>query len=148
MEQIECSKMSAYKIQTPGNYPEECLHHYDRLFFDPEGGGTTFLQNVGNYSHSDMALHTKGLKSLSIEQLKFVDFQLLYCTENSCYLMLLLYVLNLYWIKTRNKISIPHSNLYLCINLVIIITKINCYFNSSHVINYFAGELTLWHIGT
>jgi len=23
MEQTECSKMSAYKIQTPGNYPEE-----------------------------------------------------------------------------------------------------------------------------
>jgi hypothetical protein len=23
MEQIECSEMSAYKIQTPGNHPEE-----------------------------------------------------------------------------------------------------------------------------
>jgi len=23
MEQTECSEMSAYKIQTPGNYPEE-----------------------------------------------------------------------------------------------------------------------------
>jgi hypothetical protein len=23
MEQIECSETSAYKIQTPGNYPEE-----------------------------------------------------------------------------------------------------------------------------
>jgi len=25
MEQTECSEMSAYKIQTPGNYPEESL---------------------------------------------------------------------------------------------------------------------------
>ena len=27
MEQIECSEMSAYKIQTPGNYPEENIQH-------------------------------------------------------------------------------------------------------------------------
>jgi len=46
-------------------------------FFYPEGEGTTFLQNVGNYSHSDMTLRTTGLKSLCIEKLKFVDFQLL-----------------------------------------------------------------------
>jgi hypothetical protein len=25
MEQIECSETSAYKIQTPGNYPEESI---------------------------------------------------------------------------------------------------------------------------
>ena len=25
MEQIECSETSAYKIQTPGNYPEESV---------------------------------------------------------------------------------------------------------------------------
>jgi len=25
MEQTECSEMSAYKIQTPGNYPEESI---------------------------------------------------------------------------------------------------------------------------
>jgi len=25
MEQIKCSEMSAYKIQTPGNYPEESI---------------------------------------------------------------------------------------------------------------------------
>jgi hypothetical protein len=29
MEQIECSETSAYKIQTPGNHPEENIqHHY------------------------------------------------------------------------------------------------------------------------
>jgi len=27
MEQTGCSETSAYKIQTPGNYPEEIIHH-------------------------------------------------------------------------------------------------------------------------
>jgi len=27
MEQTECFEMSAYKIQTPGNYPEESVQH-------------------------------------------------------------------------------------------------------------------------
>jgi hypothetical protein len=27
MEQTECSETSAYKIQTPGNYPEEDIQH-------------------------------------------------------------------------------------------------------------------------
>jgi len=27
MEQRECSETSAYKIQTPGNYPEESIQH-------------------------------------------------------------------------------------------------------------------------
>jgi len=27
MEQIECSETSAYKIQTPGNYPKESIQH-------------------------------------------------------------------------------------------------------------------------
>jgi hypothetical protein len=27
MEQIECSEMSAYKIPTPGNHPEENIQH-------------------------------------------------------------------------------------------------------------------------
>jgi hypothetical protein len=27
MEQAECSETSAYKIQTPGNYPEESIQH-------------------------------------------------------------------------------------------------------------------------
>jgi hypothetical protein len=25
MEKMECSEMSAYKLQTPGNYPEESI---------------------------------------------------------------------------------------------------------------------------
>jgi hypothetical protein len=31
MEQIECSETSAYKIQTPGNYPEENIVNSDIL---------------------------------------------------------------------------------------------------------------------
>jgi len=27
MEQTECSEMSGYKIQTPGNYPKEGIQH-------------------------------------------------------------------------------------------------------------------------
>jgi len=27
MEQIECSETSAFKIQAPGNYPEENIQH-------------------------------------------------------------------------------------------------------------------------
>jgi len=42
MEQTECSETSAYKIQTPGNYPEENIQHTEhgkslksRKPFDP-----------------------------------------------------------------------------------------------------------------
>jgi hypothetical protein len=31
MEQTECSETSAYKIQTPGNYPEENIQQSDSL---------------------------------------------------------------------------------------------------------------------
>jgi hypothetical protein len=33
MEKIECSKTSAYKIQTPGNYPEENIQVNDCFLF-------------------------------------------------------------------------------------------------------------------
>jgi hypothetical protein len=32
MEQIECSETSAYKIQTPGNHPEENIQRSNLLF--------------------------------------------------------------------------------------------------------------------
>jgi len=34
MEQTECSGTSAYKIQTPGNYPEESIQHPTRRKFE------------------------------------------------------------------------------------------------------------------
>jgi len=42
MEQTECSETSAYKLQTPGNYPKESIQHYAYDFsrnkpnFDPQ----------------------------------------------------------------------------------------------------------------
>jgi hypothetical protein len=30
MEQTECSETLAYKIQTPGNYPEETIQHSEQ----------------------------------------------------------------------------------------------------------------------
>jgi len=30
MEETECSEMFAYKIQTPGNYPEESIQHSEQ----------------------------------------------------------------------------------------------------------------------
>jgi len=32
MEQTECSETSAYKIQTPGNYPEESIKQIQKKF--------------------------------------------------------------------------------------------------------------------
>jgi len=32
MEQTECSKISAYKIQTPGNYPKESIQLYRTVY--------------------------------------------------------------------------------------------------------------------
>jgi len=34
MEETECSETSAYKIQTPGNYPEESIQHTDITFLN------------------------------------------------------------------------------------------------------------------
>jgi hypothetical protein len=33
MEQTECSETSAYKIQTPGNYPEQIIQYFRHLAF-------------------------------------------------------------------------------------------------------------------
>jgi hypothetical protein len=38
MEQTECSEMSAYKLQMPGNYPNESIQHtgtYIELYSSP-----------------------------------------------------------------------------------------------------------------
>jgi len=46
MEQTECSEMSAYKIQTPGNYPEESIQQqFPALQKPPErlGGPPSLL---------------------------------------------------------------------------------------------------------
>jgi hypothetical protein len=50
MEQTECSEMSAYKIQTPGNYPEENIQHTERTWGKFEIKKTSShinMQNLG-----------------------------------------------------------------------------------------------------
>jgi len=32
VEQTECSETAAYKIQTPGNYPEESIQHSNLVY--------------------------------------------------------------------------------------------------------------------
>jgi hypothetical protein len=62
MEQTECSETSAYKIQTPGNYPEERIQHsehgeslksriHSNLLDASKGMIFTFL-SVANVWHS------------------------------------------------------------------------------------------------
>jgi len=45
MEQTECSETSAYKIQTPGNYPEENMQHTE----DGESLKSMYLIALINY---------------------------------------------------------------------------------------------------
>ena len=35
MEQIECSETSAYKIETPGNYPKENILYFQSCLYSP-----------------------------------------------------------------------------------------------------------------
>jgi hypothetical protein len=46
MEQIECSVTSAYKIQTPGNHPEENIQQYQEYFLRGKGGRCVGLTNL------------------------------------------------------------------------------------------------------
>jgi len=41
MEQTECSEMSAYKIQMPGNYPEENIQQHHILFLNRHTSAVT-----------------------------------------------------------------------------------------------------------
>ena len=49
-EQTECSETSAYKIQTPGNYPEESIQQDkdDLQAVDQEMGGTLLVAQLAN----------------------------------------------------------------------------------------------------
>ena len=59
MEQTECSKTSAYKIQMPGNYPEENIHL------------------VGSFYEIYVTMHG----SMNIKFAKYVNHN---CTYTSC----------------------------------------------------------------
>jgi hypothetical protein len=48
MEQTECSETSAYKIQTPGNYPEENIQQDEKCF--GEKCGEKLSKNLMSYT--------------------------------------------------------------------------------------------------
>jgi hypothetical protein len=48
MEQTECSETSAYKIQMPGNYPEESIQHIE--YIPTNGNIIWFLLHVFSIS--------------------------------------------------------------------------------------------------
>jgi hypothetical protein len=66
MEQIECSETSAYKLQTPGNYPEENIQHSD-LF-----NGIEILQ--GRWQHGEKVgyCYPSGLEKTLCETYMYV----------------------------------------------------------------------------
>jgi hypothetical protein len=53
MEQTECSETSAYKIQTPGNYPEENMQHTEH----GESLKSRILLVVSTESYCDARIH-------------------------------------------------------------------------------------------
>ena len=59
MEQTECSETSAYKIQTPGNYPEESLQH-------SEDGGSLKPRIINLYGE-ETARHIRLFEKLHIK---------------------------------------------------------------------------------
>jgi hypothetical protein len=46
MEQTECSETSAYKIQTPGNYPEENIQHTEH--------GESLKSRISRFIHQEV----------------------------------------------------------------------------------------------
>jgi hypothetical protein len=63
MERIECSETSAYKIQTPGNHPEENIQHTEH--------GKSLKSKISialwNHYNQEYTYHLLALKYLSIE---------------------------------------------------------------------------------
>jgi len=53
MEQTECSEMSAYKIYTLGNYPEESIQHSEQGESLKSRKGR-LLNNIPEYGLTDM----------------------------------------------------------------------------------------------
>ena len=56
MEQTECSETSAYKIQTPGNYPEKSIQQYTTTVF----GTKTLLFRILSYVSRQVNAITDG----------------------------------------------------------------------------------------
>jgi hypothetical protein len=54
MEQTDCFETSAYKIQTPGNYPEESIQH-------SEYGESLKSRTLYKLSHNVISIYTMAL---------------------------------------------------------------------------------------
>jgi len=71
MEQTVCSKTSAYKIQTPGNYPEESIQHSEhgeslksRMCLSPYVIWTLYRIKVTAVFHQNLHKGSKDIKIL------------------------------------------------------------------------------------
>jgi hypothetical protein len=66
MEQTECSETSAYKIQTPGNYPEENIEHLQY--------GESLKSRIVEVSvdGEELYSHSSGSSGLGARCLKFI----------------------------------------------------------------------------
>ena len=80
MEQTECSEMSAYKIQVPGNYPEESIKHYVYNFWNGEGIVST--ENVSHNIRCDMQVSQNNYVFLS--HCSWCVFSLTQVNWNTC----------------------------------------------------------------
>ena len=96
MEQTECSKTSAYKIQTPGNYPKESIQHTEH--------GESFKSRIYCTVHHSIfsLLNSTGITQINrkscsqMQQMWKLFHRLLHVT--SCF------------IKLHNLLHIKHNN--------------------------------------
>ena len=72
MEQTECSEMSAYKIQTQGNYPEESVQHseHDKSL---KSGIHIYYMHVQFLNENQFLKSNKKVRVLSFLDKKFLD---------------------------------------------------------------------------
>jgi len=75
MEQTDCSGMSAYKVQTPGNYPEESVQKIPSILYH-EDGGSRFLSNAAN---TNKTTHYHNPKDLTLNITYAFDLLSCFC---------------------------------------------------------------------
>jgi hypothetical protein len=66
MEQIECSETSAYKIQTPGNHPEENIQHTEH--------GESFKSKILQICYQTMNFFTKKIQQDATMYQNFISY--------------------------------------------------------------------------
>ena len=70
MEQTECSETSAYKIHTPGNYPEDSIQHSEH--------GESLKSRISPIFHTptcfDTIVSSSGIYALITDSLKMTRF--------------------------------------------------------------------------